>query len=727
MGLAAMTLAVLAVSTATAATNAIDGADGLRVAPDVAIQKHARHHAEIGAPIRYDVLVENAGQTPVAVTDIHVVDPSASAAELVYFADRAGDADGVLEPGEKWEYRLVGGVEITLTPTTCRNVVNEAKVAPLSGERKTDNNAAVVETHIHCHQDVELTKSSDKDTYRPGETIVYSITVTNESDIALPLQNVHVSDPMLADLAPAAPVPTAIPVGGSLTYVGTKLVTDADCGRLRNRAEVVVDQELFYSDSDVPPHLLVPDPTSNSGMGSDERDHADHEVTVLCREALDLTKSADKATYAPGETIVYTIAVRNTGDLPVAVNRIHVFDPMLADLTLVASAPEKLAPGASLIYRGTRAVTTSDCGPIVNTATLGVAPYMKEYGDADDDHRKDEDTRHVKKNGKKSAKHGTKPHAPSTYGRDKAQRARKSTARQSGKLTMHRSHPKPPKPVEADSATVTVTVSCTKNVTLAKRADKATYAPGESITYTLVVTNTGYQAIPTNQITLADPSLPTLAVVGVVPAELAPGAALTFVGQRPLTVANCGNLTNTATVATPVDANPNDNTASVTVAVAGPVCAPPIVPAPIAAPPAVVVGTPPVSPVTFTPTTLLVDKTGRATARANVRVPFKITVTNSGTAVAKDVIVSDRIPEGMTVVRRPRGATIEDGVIKWAVGDLAPGASVSVGLWLRQVGKGSALRCNTATGGASNAPITQDVACTRFIKVAGVRRLPVAG
>ena len=62
-----------------------------------------------------------------------------------------------------------------------------------------------------------------------------------------------------------------------------------------------------------------------------------------------------------------------------------LYDPLVAWDLSSATAPAKLVPGGTLMYRGTRTVTSADCGPIVNTATVSLAPAKKPDADDDDD------------------------------------------------------------------------------------------------------------------------------------------------------------------------------------------------------------------------------------------------------------------------------------------------------------------------------------------------------
>ncbi len=147
------------------------------------------------------------------------------------------------------------------------------------------------------------------------------------------------------------------------------------------------------------------------------------------------------------------------------------------------------------------------------------------------------------------------------------------------------------------------------------------------------------------------------------------------------------------------------------------------VPCPVVSPPtAPIVETPQV-----VPTQLAIAKTAPSASSAKKAVTFRITIANTGAAVAHDVVVNDFIPVGMALVSTPPGATLVDGVVKWKVGDLAPGASASVKVAMRLVTNRSTVRCNTSTTVGSNAALVIGRACTKFVRVAGVRRLPVAG
>ena len=124
--------------------------------------------------------------------------------------------------------------------------------------------------------------------------------------------------------------------------------------------------------------------------------------------------------------------------------------------------------------------------------------------------------------------------------------------------------------------------NCTVDVAIAKASDRDTYAPGDVVTYTITVTNTGDTAVDRARIRVSDPALADLAPTGATADWLSPGETAVWTGTRSVTVAECGPLPNTATVSLSPkpntggpDVNPGNDTATRTVVVGGTQCAPP--------------------------------------------------------------------------------------------------------------------------------------------------------
>jgi uncharacterized repeat protein (TIGR01451 family) len=259
-----------------------------------------------------------------------------------------------------------------------------------------------------------------------------------------------------------------------------------------------------------------------------------------------------------------------------------------------------------------------------------------------------------------------------------------------------------------NESTATTTVICTLDVGIAKTSDKQTYQAGETVSYTITVTNNGQLAIPFAQIQVSDPQVP-LTLQGAAPAELAPGATLTYTGTRQVTTANCGQVPNTATVTlvNPVQAETTtaNNSATHTVSVTCP-------------PPVTIVGA---------PAKLTIDKRGPLAATAGQLVTYRITVKNAGKTDALNVVIRDPLPSGFTLARRAAGATFRSGVLTWKVGTLAPGKSRTVKLTVRIAKTAAGRRCNVGSARGSNVGQVRDAACTRIKAVAPIITPPVTG
>ena len=134
--------------------------------------------------------------------------------------------------------------------------------------------------------------------------------------------------------------------------------------------------------------------------------------------------------------------------------------------------------------------------------------------------------------------------------------------------------------------------------------------------------------------------------------------------------------------------------------------------------PAAVVPVAPVAPVGTTtgtrPAKLSLTKTAPASALVLRRVKYTITVKNTSTVIARDVVLRDRFPDGMTFAAASRKGTLRNGTLTFAMGDLRAGQSRSVTVWLVANAQVRGTRVNTATASATKVRSVRAQAATLF-------------
>jgi uncharacterized repeat protein (TIGR01451 family) len=236
--------------------------------------------------------------------------------------------------------------------------------------------------------------------------------------------------------------------------------------------------------------------------------------------------------------------------------------------------------------------------------------------------------------------------------------------------------------VANNAATGVTQVLCGADLGIEKRADTASAPSGATVSWTVRVTNLGGVAVPTSQVLVSDPTLGTLQMLTEpVPETLGPGDFLEWRGSETLTAQMCGTHRNTASVSitpgpgVPSDQNTSNDTTTADMTVTCPEVPPPPVVPPVVTPPPTVTGT--------TGTRLRISKSGpRRVYLRQVR-PWTITVTNAGRVTARGVTLTDRLPGGLALAKRTGGVRVSNGTLSWRLGNLAPGArrSVTVQLW----------------------------------------------
>ena len=244
----------------------------------------------VGDPITWTYVVSNTGN--VTLTNITVTDsdlgPVGTISSLAPGASQTLTMTGTAVSGQ---YANTGTASVTFGGTTY-----------------TDSDDS---HYVGVGADLSLTKSVDNADPNEGDTIVYTITLTNggpskATDVqvtdALPTGLTYMSDNGAGAYDPGTGIWTVanLTSGSSTSLAITATVNTGTAGStLTNTAEVTASDQ--------------PDPDSTpNNHNPDEDDQSSIDITVQSAD-LAVTKIVDNATPSEGDTIVYTITLTNNG------------------------------------------------------------------------------------------------------------------------------------------------------------------------------------------------------------------------------------------------------------------------------------------------------------------------------------------------------------------------------------------------------------------------------
>ncbi|MEZ5254990.1 MAG: SdrD B-like domain-containing protein [Microthrixaceae bacterium] len=325
----------------------------------------------------------------------NIAEISADSAQALYGVDDI-DSTPDLDPNNDGDYGPIGNVD----PAVDNIDVAEAGVAD-----DPEDDADVAEVTFPVTYDLALSKTVDRAVVNPADTVTYSVTVQNQG--MLPSREFTVEDlvPEGMSVVPGSVSHDGVTSGGvvewtidnlnpgqSLVLTFSTKIVDLTKRPYRNVAEITSDSAATWDiDGDVVADIdSTPDndptndgdygPVGNSdpavdnasiadaGLGADPEDDADvADVDVEVRYDLALIKTVDSPTVAYDGTAVFTIAVRNQGN--VASGPYTVTDLVPTGLDVVAASHGGIVSGDG------RIVTWSDLDSIEpgETATVTVS------------------------------------------------------------------------------------------------------------------------------------------------------------------------------------------------------------------------------------------------------------------------------------------------------------------------------------------------------------------
>ncbi|WP_341957478.1 AraC family transcriptional regulator [Microbacterium sp. LWH13-1.2] len=322
---------------------------------------YTQGNGAVGSVISYTFTASNAGN--VTLTDVAIADPHAglSAIDLTW----PGTA-GTLAPGAQ----VVGTATYTVTQADvdAGTVRNTARVTgtPPSGPAVGADSQTVSLATVAAGPAVATTKSAAvRGSGAVGDVVDYTVRVTNTGNVTL--RGVVVNDPMVG-LTPFA-----------YTWPG-------DAGVLAPGAQVVARASHTITQADVDAGSIVNVATgsglSPNGTPVSAASGTVTTPTVAGDPRLQVVKSGTLpagATGVAGETITWTVSIRNTGN--VTLSGVTAADslPGISELTYGAwpsGTAGVLAPGDVVTATATSTVrqTDVDAGAVSNAATAAGTP-----------------------------------------------------------------------------------------------------------------------------------------------------------------------------------------------------------------------------------------------------------------------------------------------------------------------------------------------------------------
>ncbi len=259
---------------------------------------------------------------------------------------------------------------------------NTANTDPSGTVTITDNDAPVTTPNLDLVKVGVLNDLNGNNVVDAGDTITYSLTVTNNGNEDL--TNVLVVDPLI--IINEGPV-AVLAISESASFTGTYTITqdDIEAGGVVNVATAEGTDQAGNTITD-----QSDDPTDTTNVDVDgDGDFEDPTVTILDQSPdIMITKNGvfqdfNQDGFAnAGDQIIYTFDVINTGN--VILNDVIVTDEMVE----VIGDAVSLLPGESVTFTAVYIITQQDVnnGEVVNTAlAIGLTNNGLEISDVSDD------------------------------------------------------------------------------------------------------------------------------------------------------------------------------------------------------------------------------------------------------------------------------------------------------------------------------------------------------
>ena len=543
-----------------------------------------------GNSVGYDITVVNNGPSAVTGASISDVIPATISSATYTCTPSAGAACGAPSGNVSLSADLAVGASVVLhisgavSPSATGTLVNTAVVTPPPGvtDPVAINNTATDSDALNPIADVSVAKSNGVTSQSPDAMSSYTITVANAGPSAA--AGVSITDPLPSGVTTASWTCSAAAGSACATPSGTGAVNTTVDLAAAGTVTFTVSMQAGPSAgtltnivvATVPPGITDPDPSNNIASDTD---------TLVFTADVAVTKTSSAAVVAAGQSLTYTVVVADNG--PDAASGVTVLDSVptgLVNTTWTCSA----TPGSSCPAAGTGDISVTvdlAAGGSVTFSVIGTTTTSSPAAIVNT---------------------ATAAVGPNTVDPDPTN--------------------------NADGATVTVDFAA--SLALQKTASVATALPGDTFSYTIVVSNAGPARL--DGVVISDPVPAGIVALSWTCVGSSGGVCLTSSGAgSPLLTANLPNgasVTITLGVQAALDAS--GAIVNVVTATAGGASQP------IVAQASANVAVSPLVPVV---PALSIHKTTSTTAYSAVGtvVTYTLIATNTGNATLTNVTITD--------------------------------------------------------------------------------------
>jgi uncharacterized repeat protein (TIGR01451 family) len=306
--------------------------------PSISITKTGDTLSKIGDKVHYTITITNTGNIDlehIRVTDTLLGDISS------YFPP-------TLATGASATYTYKYTVPTTASDPMINTVTVHADPAPLFGTDLTTDVTATATWETNLFQPNFTVTKTGNTLSKIGDTVHYTITVTNTSSTDTPEMTFHITDAMLG-------------------IDETKVIA--------NGSSYTIEKDFVIPEGASDPFVNTVNVHATIAGFPNTYDKSATWETNLFQPAIEITKTGDPISKV-GDTITYTVTITNKSseDTPHLVFDSFT-DSLVSGITLPVELTNGLDYGESVTFTYTYTVKTGDPDPLSNTATVHFHPY----------------------------------------------------------------------------------------------------------------------------------------------------------------------------------------------------------------------------------------------------------------------------------------------------------------------------------------------------------------